>query len=116
MSKKLLGLIGILLVGMIVLSLNTYNSKNNLASNGIKTKGVITKITKNRFDNELSPTVETIHIQYKYIVGDQEYTRTHELPKYEHDQYFSENKKHGDSINIIYDGKKPLNSIIKKLE
>ena len=116
MSKKILGLIAILLVCMGVLALNTYNKKHNLITNGTPTKAVIEKITRNRFDNELSPTVENIHIQYKYIVNNKEFTKTQEIPGPEHDLYFADTGKVGDSIAVIYDSEKPINSRIEKLK
>lgn len=115
MSKKILGLITILLICIGVLALNTYNKEKNLVANGISTKAVIEKITTNRFDNELSPTVENIHIEYKYIVDGKEFIKTYEIPKHEHDLYFTKTGKVGDSVKITYDSEKPINSRIEKI-
>lgn len=116
MSKKILGLIALLLICIGVLTLNTYSKKQNLIANGITTKAVIEKITTNKFDNELSPTVENIHIKYKYVVDSKEFTKTQEVSRHEHDLYFAETGKVGDTVNIIYDSEKPKNSTIEKLK
>ncbi len=116
MNKKRIGLIAILLISIGVLAINTYVKNENLAKNGVRTKAVIENISTNKFDNELSPTVENIHIKYRYKVATKELVKTQEISRHEHDLYFAKTGKVGDSIMIIYDSEKPTNSRIEKIK
>ncbi|MDH7445433.1 DUF3592 domain-containing protein [Aquimarina sp. 2201CG14-23] len=114
MNKKFIGLIAVLLLCIGALAYNTYTKRENLIKNGELTKAVIEKITTNKYDNELSPTVENIHIKYKYIVNTKEFIQTQEISRHEHDLYFATTGKVGDSVTITYDTKNPTNSKIEK--
>jgi len=116
MSKKFIGLITVLLVCIGVLTYNTYVKKENLIKNGVATTAVIEKISTNKFDNELSPTVENIHIKYKYVVDAKEFIKTQEISRHEHDLYFAKTGKEGDSVNITYDTQNPTNSKMEKIK
>ena len=115
MNKKFIGLIAVLLIAVGVLAFNTYYKKEALIKNGVVTTAVIEKISTNKIDNEFSPTVENIHVKYKYIVNNKDYTKTQEISRHEHDEYFSKTGKVGDSVNITYDSEKPTNSRIEKI-
>ncbi|MBQ4818746.1 DUF3592 domain-containing protein [Aquimarina sp. MMG016] len=114
MNRKFIGLIAVLLACIGVLTYNTYTKKENLVKNGASTSAIIEKISTNRIDNELSPTVENIHVKYKYIVDAKEFIKTQEVSRHEHDLYFAKTGKVGDSIKIIYDAENPKNSKIEK--
>ncbi|AXT61256.1 hypothetical protein D1816_13170 [Aquimarina sp. AD10] len=116
MNKKLIGVIGLLLVCICVLTYNTYTKKENLIKNGVSTSAIIEKISTNRIDNDFSPTVENIHIKYKYEVDTKEFIKMQEISRHEHDLYFSKTGKIGDSIKIMYDAEKPSNSRIEKIK
>ncbi|SEL21852.1 hypothetical protein SAMN04487910_2053 [Aquimarina amphilecti] len=116
MNKKFLGLIAVLFIAVGVLAFNTYHKKEGLIKNGTSTTAVIEKISTNKIDNEFSPTVENIHIKYKYTVKSKEFTKTQEISRHEHDLYFAKTGKTGDSIKILYDSEKPTNSIIEKIK
>ncbi|WP_025741067.1 hypothetical protein [Aquimarina pacifica] len=113
MNKKFLVLITILCFG--ALAFNTYTKKENLIKSGENKKAVIEKITTNKYDNDLSPTVENIHIKYSYTIGLKKYAKTQEISRHEHDLYFSKTGKIGDSIDITYDINNPANSMITKI-
>ncbi|PKV49386.1 hypothetical protein ATE84_1408 [Aquimarina sp. MAR_2010_214] len=116
MNKKLIRLIAVLLLCISVLAYNTYAKKETLEKNGVSTSAVIEKISTNKYDNELSPVVENIHIRYKYMIDAEEYIKTQEISRHEHDLYFTKTGKVGDSIKIIYDSEKPTNSRIEKVK
>lgn len=116
MSRKFLGLIAVLLIAIGVLAFNTYYKKEALIKNGVTATAVIEKISTNKIDNEFSPTVENIHVNYKYTVNNKDYMKTQEISRHEHDLYFSKTGKVGDSVNIIYDAKNPTNSKMEKIE
>ncbi|WP_299432568.1 DUF3592 domain-containing protein [uncultured Aquimarina sp.] len=115
MNKKILGLIAVLVVAIGILAFNTYYKKEALIKNGAVTTAVIAKISTNKIDNEFSPTVENIHIKYKYVINTKEYTKTQEISRHEHDLYFVKTGKIGDSVTITYDAKNPTNSKIEKI-
>ncbi|WP_378181621.1 DUF3592 domain-containing protein [Aquimarina sp. SS2-1] len=116
MSRKYLGLLTVLVVAVGVLAFNNYNNKAGLVKNGVITTAVIEKISKNKIDNEFSPTVENIHIKYFYTIDSKKYTKTEEISKHEQDLYFTKKRKVGDSVKIIYDSEKPGNSRMKKIK
>ncbi|WP_299187280.1 DUF3592 domain-containing protein [uncultured Aquimarina sp.] len=116
MNKKFLGLIAVLFIAVGVLAFNTYYKKEGLIKNGTSTIAVIEKISTNKIDNEFSPTVENIHVKYKYTVKNKDYSKTQEISRHEHDAYFSKTGKVGDSVMIIYDSEKPTNSRIEKIK
>ncbi|MFD2564033.1 DUF3592 domain-containing protein [Aquimarina rubra] len=116
MNRKFLGLIAVLLVAVGVLAFNNYYKKEGLVKNGVITTAVIEKISRNKIDNEFSPTVENIHVKYSYIVDSKKYAKTQEISEHEHDLYFPKTRKVGDSIKITYDSEKPTNSRIEKIK
>ncbi|WP_299243931.1 DUF3592 domain-containing protein [uncultured Aquimarina sp.] len=116
MNKKFIGLIAVLLVAVGVLAFNNHYKKEGLVKNGVVTTAVIEKISRNKIDNEFSPTVENIHIKYSYTIDSKKYKKTQEISKHEHDLYFTKTGKVGDSLKIIYDSEKPTNSRIEKLK
>jgi len=116
MNKKFLGLIVVLFIAVGILAFNTYYKKERLIKNGTTTTAAIEKISRNKIDNEFSPTVENIHIKYKYIVNNKDYIKTQEISKHEHDLYFSKTGKVGDSVTITYDSEKPTNSRMEKVK
>ena len=116
MNKKYIGLVAVLLICIGTLAYNTYSKKEKLIKNGEYTKAIIENISTNRIDHEYSPTVENIHVTYKYVVGAKDFTKTQEISRHEHDLYFAKTGKKGDSVSITYDKNNPINSMIEKIK
>ncbi len=115
MNKKFIGLFVVLLICVTILTWNTYNKKEILNNNGVTSTAVIEKITTNKFDNDFTPTVDNIHITYAYVINGERIRKIQEIPRNEHDLYFSKTGTVGDSIAITYDPEKPSNSKIEKI-
>ncbi len=116
MNKKFIGLIVVAIVAISILGMNTYFNKKGILKNGINSKAIIEKIESNKYDNDMVPSVDNIHITYRYLVDGKQYIKIQEIYRHEHDLYFSKTGKVGDSITIIYDTKNPKNSKIAKIE
>ena len=116
MNKKYIGLVSVLVICIGVLGYNTYAKKENLMNHGTQTTAVIEKISTNRIDHEYSPTVENIHVTYKYVVGAKDFIKTQEISRNEHNLYFAKTGKKGDSVGITYDKNNPINSMIEKIK
>jgi len=115
MNKKFIGVFGVLLISIAILTYNNYAKKEALIKNGIASIAIIEKISSNKHESDIGMDVDNFHVLYTYNVDGKEYKKSQEILRHEHDFYFNKTGKKGDTIKIMYNSKKPINSRIEKI-